>query len=160
MPGLGLIFWMTISFGVVLVILKKYAWKPILSMLNQREKHLAKSFSDAKRIQHELSQLSVLKTTKVAEAEKERDEIIARAKNEADLIIEKARDKAELEARVIAEQADELIEKYKREAMREIKGQLSALSLDIAEKVLTEELSDRQRNELYVDRMLSRVAAN
>ncbi len=160
MPGLGLIFWMTISFGFVLLILKKYAWRPILHVLNQREKHLAKSFSDAKRIEYEMSQLATLKASKVAEAEMTYEEITARAYADAEKIIEKAKEKAREEARLITEKTDELINTYKKEAMEEIKGQLSDLSLDIAEKVLKEEFSDRERNARYVNKLLEEVTVN
>lgn len=160
MPGLGLIFWMTVSFGFVLLILKKYAWKPILNVLNQREKKLAKAFSDAKRIEYEMSQLAVLKTDKVAEAEKLYEEITAKAHAEGERIIESAKEKAREEARIISEKTDEMINKYKKEAMMEIRSQLSALSLDIAEKVLNEEFSDRERNTRYIHKLLEEVAAN
>ncbi len=160
MPGLGLIFWMTVSFGLVLYILKKFAWKPILNVINQREKQLAKSFSDAKRIDYEMSQLAVVKTSKLAEAEQIREEIIAKAHADAERIIEEAREKAREEARIIGERADELIAAYKKEAMQEIKAQLSALSLDLAEKVLREEFSDRERNARYVDKLLEKVTHN
>ncbi len=160
MPGLGLIFWMTVSFGFVLLILKKYAWRPILQVLNQREKHLAKSFSDAKRIEYEMSQLATLKTDKVAEAKKTYEEITAKARADAEKIIEEAKEKAREEASIIAEKADEMINSYKKEAMEEIKGQLSALSLDIAEKVLKEEFSDRERNARYVNKLLDKVTVN
>jgi len=160
MPGLGLIFWMTVSFGFVLLILKKYAWKPILNVLNQREKKLAKAFSDAKRIEYEMSQLAVLKTDKVAEAEKLYEEITEKAHAEGERIIESAKEKAREEARIISEKTDEMINKYKKEAMMEIRSQLSALSLDIAEKVLNEEFSDRERNTRYIHKLLEEVAAN
>ncbi len=160
MPGLGLVFWMAVSFGFVLLILKKYAWKPILQVLNQREKQLAKSFSDARRIEYEMSQLATLKTTRVAEADQAAAEIIAEARAEAERIVAGAREKAKEEASSIASKTDELLEKYKKEAMQEIKGQLSTLSLEIAEKVLREEFSDRDRNLKYVSRLLDDVAIN
>ncbi len=160
MPGLGLIFWMTIAFGFVLLILKKYAWTPILNVLHERENKLAQSFSDAKRIEQELSQLAVLKTTKIAEAEKKYNEITAKAHLDAEKIIEEAKEKAREEARLITEKTDEMVEAYKQEAMREVKSQLSALSLDIAEKVLLEEFSDKKRNARYVDKLLDEVVMN
>ncbi len=160
MPGLGLVFWMTMAFGLVLYILKKFAWKPILYVLNEREKQLAKSFSDAKRIEYELTQLDAVKTTKMAEAQKIREEVIAKAHTEAEKIVAEAKEKAREEARIIAERADELIATYKKQAMEEIKGQLSMLSLDIAEKVLKEEFSDRSRNARYVNRLLEEVGKN
>ena len=160
MPGLGLIFWMTIAFGFVLLILKKYAWSPILNVLHERENKLAQSFSDARRIEQEMSQLAVLKTKKIAEAEKHYSEIISRAQLDADRIIEEAREKATEKARLITEKADEMVEAYKQEAMREVKSQLSALSLEIAEKVLMEEFSDKDRNARYVNKLLDEIVMN
>jgi F-type H+-transporting ATPase subunit b len=160
MPGLGLVFWMTIAFGFVLLILKKYAWTPILNVLQERENKLAQSFSDAKRIEQEMSELATLKTEKIAEAEKVFNEITAKAQTEAERIIDDAKEKAREEARMIKEKADELVESYKQEAMREVKNQLSALSLDIAEKVLLEEFSDKKRNARYVNKLLDEVVMN
>ncbi len=160
MPGLGLVFWMTIAFGFVLLILKKYAWTPILNVLHERENKLAQSFSDAKRIEQEISQLATLRTEKIAEAEKTHNEIVSKAQLEGERIIEEAREKAREEARLITEKADEMVEAYKQQAMLEVKGQLSALSLEIAEKVLLEEFSDKQRNARYVDKLLDEVVMN
>ncbi len=160
MPGLGLIFWMTVAFGLVLIILKKYAWKPILNVLIQREAKLAQSLANAKRIEREMAQLAELKTVKVAEAEQIYSETTKKAHAEAEKIIDEAREKARLEAKDIMNRADELIQAYKKEAMREIQGQLSALSLDIAEKVLHEEFSDRERNARYVKKLLDQVVEN
>ena len=160
MPGLGLVFWMTVAFGCVLYILRKYAWKPILEVLNERENLLANSFKDAKRVEYEMSQLAAVKTEKLAEAEKAREMIIARAKKDAENIVEEAREKAREEARLLSENAEEMAKKYKREAMQEIRDQLSALSVDLAEKILKEEFSDKQRNATYVSKLLDEVALN
>ncbi len=160
MPGLGLIFWMTVAFGIVLFILKKYAWEPILQVMYAREQQLEKTFTDAKRIEHEMTQLDTMKSTKIAEAEKAYDEMIAKAHADAEKIISEAREKAADEAREIGEKTEEMIEKYKEEAFRQIKSQISALSMDIAEKVLTEELSDRNRNSHYVSKLLDEIKVN
>ncbi len=160
MPGLGLIFWMTVAFGCVLLILKKYAWKPILNVLHQREMQLAQSFNDARRIEHEMTQLDALKTEKIAEAEKLHANIVAKAHTEAEQIIMAAKEKALAEAKIITDKADEMVESYKKEALREVKNQLSALSLDIAEKVIHEEFSDRERNTQYVNKLLDKVTVN
>ncbi len=160
MPGLGLIFWMTVAFGCVLLILKKYAWKPILEVLHARETKLAQAFSDARRIEKEMAELASIKSAKMAEAEKQAHAITARAQEDGERIIEEAREKARAEARLITEKADELVAAYKQEAMREVKSQLSALSLEIAEKVLHEEFSDKDRNARYVNKLLDEVAMN
>jgi len=160
MPGLGLVFWMTVAFGVVLYILKKYAWKPILNVLDAREKHLAKSFSDAKRIEHEVTQLAAMKSEKIAEAEKIYEEITVKAERDAEKIIADAREKAEQEAHEISEKTDKMMQQFKEEAFRKVKGQISDLSIEIAEKVLLEELSDRDRNSRYVSSLLEKIAVN
>ncbi len=160
MPGLGLIFWMTVAFGTVLIILKKYAWKPVLSVLNAREKQLAKSFSDARRIEHEMAQLATVKTEKIAEAEKAYEDILGRAQADARKIIADARQKAEDEAREIEEKTEEIMQQYKEDAFRKIKGQISSLSIEIAEKILLEELSDRERNSRYVSSLLDKIEVN
>ncbi len=160
MPGLGLIFWMTVAFGCVLYILRKYAWKPILEVLGEREKLLAQSFKNAKKVEHEMTQLAAVKTEKIAEAEKAREAIIARAEKDAARIVEEAREKAREEARILAENTEEMAKKYKKEAMEEIKDQLSALSVDLAEKILKEEFSDKQRNAVYVRKLLEEVTVN
>lgn len=160
MPGLGLIFWMTVAFGFVLLILKKYAWKPILGVLHQREIKLTQSFNDAVRIEKEMAQLDALKTTKIAEAEKLYNEITAKAHADAEIIIAEAKEKAVAESKVITDKADEMVEAYKKEALREVKSQLSALSLDIAEKIIHEEFSNRERNKQYVNKLLDKVMVN
>lgn len=160
MPGMGLIFWMTLAFGCVLYILRKYAWKPILEVLNEREKFLAKSIEDAKRIEHEMTQLATVKTEKLTEADYARAEIIARAKADAERIVEEAKEKAGEEARRLSVDAEKMVKKYKREAMQEVKDQLSALSVDLAEKILKEEFSDKKRNDIYVRKLLDEVTAN
>ena len=160
MPGLGLVFWMTVAFSIVLYILRKYAWGPILEVLYERERQMAKSVSDAKRIEHELAGLDEIKRVRMADAEQYGEELKSKARLEAEQIIELAREKAREEARLIAEKADELVASYKREALREIKGQLSSLSLDMAEKVIREEFSDRERNARYVGKLLDEVAVN
>ncbi len=160
MPGLGLIFWMTVAFGIVLFILKKYAWKPILQVMYAREQQLEKSLSDAKRISYEMSQLETMKSKKIAEADKAYEEIIAKAHSQAGSIISEAREKAQDEAREIGQKTAELMEQYKAEAFRQIKSQISTLSMDIAEKVLKEELSDRKRNTLYVSKLLDEIEVN
>ncbi len=160
MPGLGLVFWMTIAFGIVLYVLKKYAWGTILEVLYERERQLARSLSNARRIEQEMAGLEELKMVKVADVEKQCEELKARARLEAEQIIEQARETAREEAKIIAGKTDELVAAYKRAALREIKGQLSSLSLDMAEKIMQEEFSDRERNARYVGKLLDKVDHN
>ncbi|MFO7874459.1 MAG: F0F1 ATP synthase subunit B [Bacteroidales bacterium] len=160
MPGLGLIFWMTIAFGLVLYILKKFAWRPILQILNERQKQLDKSFRDARKIEKEMQHLDKVRTEKMAAAEKEHEAIVARARSQADQIMEEAREKGREEARQITDEAERIVDSYKQQAIQQVKNQLSALSLDMAEKILREEFSDRERNARYVNKLLDEVGTN
>ncbi len=160
MPGLGLIFWMTIAFGLVVYILKKFAWKPILLMLQERERQLVKSQSDARRIEMEMTQLSQLRARKLAEGEKLVEQMTIEAHSKAEAILEEAREKAREEARIIISRADETVEAFKKEAMQEIRAQISSLSIDMAEKILEDEFSDRDRNTHYVDMLLDKLVLN
>ncbi len=160
MPGLGLIFWMTIAFGLVVYILKKFAWKPILLMLQERERQLVKSQSDARRIEMEMTQLSQLRARKLAEGEKLVEQMTIEAHSKAEAILEEAREKSREEARIIISRADETVEAFKKEAMQEIRAQISSLSIDMAEKILEDEFSDRDRNTHYVDMLLDKLVLN
>ena len=159
-PGLGLIFWMTISFIMVLLILRKYAWQPILSNVRARERTIARSLINAKRIEEEILHLEKLKLVRVAEAEKVAGNMLKQASADAGIILKQARDKALEDAAKILDNASAIIENQKKAALRDIKSQVASLSVELAEKVLQEEFSDREKSTRYVHQLLDKVALN
>lgn len=159
-PGLGLIFWMTVSFSLVLVILRKYAWQPILANIRTRERKIAKSLINARKIDEDLQKMEKLKTEKVAEAEKTAREMLQEANNEAGAIVEQARKKALKEASKIMDEANKTIEAQKHAALLAIKSQVADLSLELAQKVLQEEFSDVEKSNRYVHQLLDKVMLN
>ncbi len=159
-PGLGLIFWMTLSFGIVLLILRKFAWAPILWTIREREREIAISLRNAQHIKRELEELETLKKQKVAEADKQHQELLVRAKTEAENVLREARIKAGDDAHQLLENARNAIEVQKKSAMLEIKHQIASLSVDMAEKVLQEEFSDKEKNTRFVNGELEKVILN
>lgn len=159
-PGLGLIFWMALAFGSVLLILRKYAWKPILNTIHEREKTISQSLRNAQHIQRELADLEAVKKVKLKEAEKLRLELLAQARSEANEIIRSSRQKASIEATQLMEAAKHSIEAQRLSVLNEMRVQIAELSINMAEKVLENELKDKKAGKQLVDQLLDQVFLN
>lgn len=159
-PGLGLIFWMTISFGLVLFILAKYAWKPILKSLKEREASIDEALHEADKAREEMKQLQFSNETLLREAKNERDAILNEARKVREKMIDEARTKANEEANRIVENAKERIENEKMAAITELKNQIALLSIEIAEKLIREELSKDKKQEILIQKMLDDIKSN
>jgi F-type H+-transporting ATPase subunit b len=159
-PGIGLLFWMTLAFLTVLFILGKFAWKPIMQALKEREVSIHEALNAAGRAREEMDQLQVSNEMLIREAKNERDLLLADARKLKDSIIEEARQKAAEEGNRILNTAKESIHYEKMAAMTELKNQLADLSLDIAKKILQRELSDPQKQEEFAKDLLKDVNFN
>jgi F-type H+-transporting ATPase subunit b len=159
-PGLGLIFWMTISFGAVLFILGRYAWKPILKSLKEREDSIDQALHAADKAREEMKQLQFDNEKLLREAKNERDAILNEARKVREKMIEEARNKANEEANRIVENAKERIENEKMAAITELKNQIALLSIEIAEKLIREELAKDKKQEALIQKMLDEIKSN
>jgi F-type H+-transporting ATPase subunit b len=159
-PGLGLIFWMTLSFGLVLIVLRKYAWHPILASIRSRERVIAKSLINARRIEKEALELQQIRLEKMQETEMLIQGMLKIAAEESEQLLAAARKTAFAESRRIIEDAAKTIDAQKKNALKEIKGEVARLSLDMAEKVLQEEFSDKAKNTRYVQQLLDNMMLN
>jgi len=159
-PGIGLIFWMTLSFGIVLFILKKFAWQPILSSLRERENTIDEALNEANKAREEMKQLHFDNEALLNEAKEERDGILRDARKIKETIIEESKNKANEEANRIVESAKESIQNEKMAAMTDLKNQLANLSIEIAEKILKEELSEDKKQKEYVQKLIDDVKFN
>ena len=159
-PGLGLIFWMTLSFSLVLFLLGKYAWKPIMKMLKEREESIDKALHAADKAREDMKGLKIDNEKLLAEAKNERDAILSEARKIREKMIEEARGKANEEAQRIVDSAMERIENEKMAAITELKNQIALLSIEIAEKLIREELSHDKKQEELIKKMLDDVRAN
>jgi F-type H+-transporting ATPase subunit b len=160
LPGIGLVFWMSLVFILLLVLLKKFAWKPILGALKEREGEIMSSLMMAKETKMQMEQLKAENEKLLVEARQERDAILVQANKAKDQIITDAKAKAQHEADRIVENSRMNIESEKRAAINEIKNQVAELSIAIAEKVLVAELSDKKKQSELVDKQLSQLNFN
>ena len=159
-PGIGLVFWMLLSFMIIVWILKKFAWKPILEALKERENSIANSLSEAEKARKEMANLQADNELIVAKAKMERNRIIKEAKTMGDNVIEEAKEKAGMESAKIINAARVSIENEKNAAMNEIKNQISNLSVEIAEKILRQELSKKGEHEQLIDAYIKDAKLN
>ena len=144
-PEIGLIFWTTIVFSLLLIILKKYAWNPILSAVDARNKSIEDALKAADKAKEEMLSLNTDNERILMEAKKERDLLLKEGREIKESIITEAKDKAKGEADKILITAKEQINNEKMKAITELKNQVAEMSIDIAEKILKSELADTNK---------------
>jgi len=144
-PEIGLIFWTTIVFLLLLVVLKKYAWTPILTAVDERNKSIEEALKAADKAKKEMLALNTDNERILIQAKKERDLLLKEGRETKDNIITEAKDKAKIEADKILITAKEQINNEKMKAITELKNQVAGMSIDIAEKILKSELSDKNK---------------
>ncbi|MCK4699986.1 MAG: F0F1 ATP synthase subunit B [Bacteroidales bacterium] len=159
-PGLGLVFWMVISFSVILFILKKFAWKPILKALKDREITIDTALKSADRAKEEMEQLKVDNEKIIKEAKNERDNLLKDARQVKDKIISEAKQKANSEAKKIITGAKVKIESEKEAALDEIKNQVAGFSIEIAEKILKKKLDKTKDQKDLIDELIDEIRIN
>ena len=159
-PELGLVFWMLVSFLVVLILLKKFAWKPILTMLKEREDGIQNALDSAKKAKEEMAALQSNNERILNEAKAERDALMKDAREIRETMINEAKSKAAAEAERLMAAARENINNEKMAAITELKNQVATLSMEIAEKILKEELSSQDKQKTLVKALLDEVHLN
>jgi F-type H+-transporting ATPase subunit b len=156
-PHIGLVFWTTISFLILLFILGKFAWKPILSAINERERFIEDALLKAEAAKEEMSRLTSENESLLKQARAERDVILHEAKKVKDQIISDAKEAAHTEGARMIESARIEINSQKAIAMADVKNQVASLSLEIAEKVLKQQLADQDKQDELVSQLLREV---
>lgn len=159
-PAIGLLFWMVISFGIVFFLLKKYAWKPILDMLKERETSIQDALDAAQRAKQEMANLKSDNERILMEARNDRDIMLKEARETKDAIINEAKSKASVEADRLIKIAREAIQNEKMAAITELKNQVATLSIDIAEKVIKNQLANDDKQKALVAELLKDVKLN
>jgi len=158
--SVGTVFWATIAFLIVMIILRKFAWKPILAGLNAREESIDNALNEAKKAREEMANLKSSNEQLLREAREERDVMLKEARDVKDKILAEAREKAQEQSDRIITLARAEIDIQKKAAVAEIKQQVALLSLDIAEKVVRAELSNDERQRELVKTLLNDVKFN
>lgn len=156
-PSIGLLFWMSLSFLIVMFMLKKFAWKPILQGLRAREESISSALAAAKEAKEEMARLQASNQDLLKEARNERDKMLKEAKEIREKTIAKAEQEAKVKADAILARATAEIENEKLAAMTELKNQVADISLDIAEKVLRKKLSDDNAQKELIDDLVKDI---
>ena len=154
-PAIGLIFWTTVVFTLLVLLLKKFAWKPILSAVDERNKSIKDSLAQAEKARSEMSELTANNEKIIAQAKVDRDIILKEARDIKNEIISEAKDKANKEAEKLVSTAKEQILNEKMKALTELKNQVADLSIEMAEKILSSELSDVAKQKELVSKALN-----
>jgi len=151
-PGLGLLFWTLLTFLIVLFVLSRYAWKPIITAVKEREQTIADALNSAEAAKNEIAQLRVENQNLLEQARLERDKILKDATAAANTIIAEAREKALAEGAKIMDNARQAIITEKNAAMTDVKNQIAILSVQVAEKIIKKQLdNDKAQKELVGD---------
>jgi F-type H+-transporting ATPase subunit b len=156
-PGIGLLFWMTLSFGLLLFVLGKYAWKPIMKAIHEREDSIETALHAAEKAREDMLALKSDNELLLKQAKEERDAMLREARKLKDGILEEARIKANDEGRRIIENARESIQFEKMAALTELKNQIAVLSIEIAEKVIEQELSDKAKQQQFTEKLIDKI---
>ena len=158
--SLGLFVWMLVIFIGLILLLKKFAWKPILDAVNEREEGIRNALLSAENAKREMLNLQSSNEKLVAEARAERDAMMKEAREIKEKMINDAKSEAQAQGEKMIAQAKAAIESEKNAAMAELKNQVSTLSLEIAEKVLKSELSNTEAQTKLVEKMLGDAKLN
>lgn len=156
----GLFIWQVVIFVGLILLLKKFAWKPILDAVNEREEGIKNALESAENAKKEMQDLQADNQRILQEARVERDTMLKEAREMKEKIVADAKNEAQAQGQKMIEQAKAAIESEKNAAMNELKLQVSTLSLSIAEKVLKDELSNKEAQTKLVEKMLGDVKLN
>ncbi len=153
-PDYGTLFWMLIIFGIAFYILKRFAWKPILKALKDREASIANALSAAEKAKEEMEKLKAGNEKIIAEARREKEVILKEAKEIKDKIMAEAKNQARAEGQKLIESARQQIEDEKKAAIGEMKKQMVEISVLVAENVIRKELKEQDTQEAMVNDLL------
>ena len=159
-PDIGLIFWTTISFAILYFILAKFAWKPILGAVTEREKSIKDALSAAEKAKEEMANLKADNEKILNEAKLQRESLLKEAREIKSKIIADAEIEATEKANKLVESAKTAIENEKSAAMKQLKNTVVDLSLDIAEKLLSKELADKSKQVENIQDILDKTKLN
>ncbi|MFN5459343.1 MAG: F0F1 ATP synthase subunit B [Bacteroidota bacterium] len=159
-PEYGLMFWMLVVFLIVMFLLKKYAWGPILKMLKDRETLIEESLNKAAKAKEEIKDLQATNEKMLNEARAERDAMMKEARETRESIVNEAKNKAKVEADRMIAIAREQIQNEKMAAITDLKNQVASLSIEIAEKILKENLSKDENQKSLVNNYIKDINLN
>jgi len=160
LPEFGLLIWTLVAFLVVFYILAKFAWPAIVKGLKEREQGITDSLATAEKVKAEMAQLKSENEALIAQAREERAQMLKEARDTKDKIINEAKAQAKVEASKIIIDAQAAIEQQKMAAITDVKNQVGNLVVEISEKILRRELSNKPDQEAYIKQLANEVKLN
>lgn len=159
-PDFGLVFWTTLIFLILILLLKKFAWKPILKTVKTREESIEKALNAAEEAKEEMKKLQSRNEDLLVEARKERDEMLREARETRNSIIEEAKKSASVEGDKMIDSAKESIRNERKAAVAQIKKEVSSLSVELAEKILKEQLKSDEKQKELINKYIEDINLN
>lgn len=159
-PEFGLLFWMTVTFLIVFFLMKKYAWGPILKMIQEREESIEHALNSAQKAKEDMAELQNNNEKLLAEARLEKDKMLKEAREIKETMINDAKDAAQKEAQRIMADARNSIQNEKMVAINELKSQVALMSVEIAEKIIRKDLSKDENQKTLVASLINDVKLN
>lgn len=159
-PGIGLIFWSTLFFLVLLFILGKFAWPSILTAIRARNESIRKALDAADKAKEEMAKLQASNEKILAEAKAERDALLREAKQVREKLIAEAKEQASAEAKKLIKSARAAIQAEKSAALNEMKAQMATLSVDIAEQILRTKLKESKAQKELINKLIKEADLN
>lgn len=160
LPDIGLVFWNTIAFLILLIVLGKFAWKPMLKAIAERESGIEEALLRADKMKAEIAAMQNENEALLAKAREERAGMIKDAKETADKMVSDAKDKAKQEYERIISDAQLAITQQKNATLIEVKNQIGTLVVEVAEKILRKELSNKAEQESHIKQIAEGVKLN
>lgn len=159
-PNLGLIVWQALVLLVLIFLLKKFAWKPILKALKDREESISTALQQAEMAKEEMAKLQSENEELLNKARQERDMMLKEARETREKMVADAKDQAKTEAERIITAARETIRHEKLAAIADLKNQVATLSIEVAEKIIKSDLADNQKHETFANAIIDDMNLN
>ncbi|MCJ7820225.1 MAG: F0F1 ATP synthase subunit B [Bacteroidales bacterium] len=159
-PAIGTIFWTTLIFLILLVLLRKFAWGPILNAIKAREEMINNALDSAEKAREEMKVLQADNEAILRKAREERDKILRDARTAYDKLMTDAKEKGVAESEALVKRAKELIEREKISAINEVKREVAQLAIEIASKVVSETLKNDAEQQKLMERYIKEIEAN
>ncbi|WP_300601506.1 F0F1 ATP synthase subunit B [Niabella sp.] len=159
-PNLGYFVWALVAFIVVFLILKKFAWKPIIKSLNEREQNIAGAIASAEKVKAEMAQLQSENEALLAKAREERAQLLKEARETKDKIVNEAKEQAKTEASKIIADAQQAINAQKMAALTDVKNEVGKMVIEVSEKVLKQQLAGQGKQEEYINSLVHSIKLN
>ncbi len=160
LPDYGLVIWSTLAFAILFFLLSKYAWKPIMAAIGERETGISNALLQADKLKSEMASLKNESEALMSKAREERGTILKEAKEQTEKMIAEAKDKAKAEYERIIADAQQAILQQKNAALTDVKNQVGALVIEVSEKILRRELANKAEQEQYIQQLVEEVNLN